>query len=113
MTLGDLIAFLEAVPPETVVPLGFHCPHSYRGYYCDLAFEPAKNVTVGAMLADARSALGATFEGYKGGDYEMSADTDVWLANYGDCGESIGPVLLRYMTGQVGNYAPAAESEGP
>jgi hypothetical protein len=101
MTLGQLIAFLRGVPPETPVPLGFHGPHSYRGYYDELAFQPLENTTAGAMLAAAESALGATYQGYKGGDFTMSEWTDVWLANWGDCGEGIGPVLLRYMVGQA------------
>lgn len=28
----------------------------------------------------------------------MDKWTDVWLAEYGCCGESIGPILLQYMT---------------
>lgn len=27
----------------------------------------------------------------------MDKWTDVWLAEYGCCGESIGPILLQYM----------------
>ena len=99
MTLGELIQFLEVRDPERIVPIGFASPHSYRGFYEDLAFEPAKNVTVGSMLACARDALGRTFTGYKGGEFKMNEYTDIWLANYGDTGESIGPILLSFMTG--------------
>ena len=101
MTLRDLIQTLEKYPADKIVPHGFGQPHSYRGYYDQLAFEPMENVTVGAMLDDAKSALGKTFQGYKGGDYEMKAWTEVWLAHYGQCGEGIGPTLLRYMLGDV------------
>jgi hypothetical protein len=98
MTLGELITALEAHDPATVVPTGFSNPHSYRGYYEDLAFEPASNVTVGDMLADARSALDATFEGWKGGQFTMRDYTDCWLSPKGTAsGESIGPTLLRLM----------------
>jgi hypothetical protein len=97
MTLGELIEFLEKYPANQEVPLGFEGPHSYRGYYEDLAFEPAKNVTVGSMLQCAKDALGQTFCGYKGGDYKMEEYTDVWLSEYGATGESIGPVLLTLM----------------
>jgi hypothetical protein len=99
MDLGELIAALEAAAPDTIVPVGFGKPHSYRGSYEDLAFEPVANVRVADMLAAARSALGETFEGYKGGDNTMNAYSDVWLAYYGHTGESIGPVLLSYMLG--------------
>jgi len=103
MFLGELIKFLEARDPKRVVPLGFAEPHSYRGFYNDLAFEPAKDVTVGSMLACARDALGRTFQGYKGGDYKMGEYTDVWLAEYSYTGERIGPILLSFM---VGEFAP-------
>lgn len=101
MTLGELIKTLEKANPDKVVPIGFKHPHCYRGYYEQLAFEPARNVTVGSMLECAKSAVGQTFEGYKGGDYTMDNYTRVWLAEYGDTGESIGPTLMRYMLGDV------------
>lgn len=98
MTLEDLIAELEKHNPDKVVRLGFTNPHSYRGDYMDLAFEPAENVRVGDMLTDARSALGTTFHGYKGGEYTMHGHTDCWLAEYGCLGETLGehfvPLLL-------------------
>lgn len=97
MVLSELIEMLESVDPATSVPCGFGNPHSYRGYYAELAFEPIKDTTAGEMLACARGALGRTFMGYKGGEFKMEGYTDVWLANWGDTGEGIGPVLLRYM----------------
>jgi hypothetical protein len=42
MYLTNLIAFLEKYDPAQVVPVGFHRPHSYRGYYDQLAFEPKR-----------------------------------------------------------------------
>lgn len=94
MSLGELIAALSRLDPELVVPFGFGNPHSYRGYYDELAFEPRENVKVGDMLADARSALGATFQGYKGGDFTMTEYTPCWLAEWGSTGETLGPVFL-------------------
>lgn len=58
-------------------------PHSYRGYYADLAFEDGKPTTLGAFRKAARKALGATFEGYKGGDFTMNGDTPLWRSPYG------------------------------
>jgi len=40
MMLSDIIETLEKYDPATIVPLGFGEPHSYRGYYDQLAFEP-------------------------------------------------------------------------
>jgi len=86
MTLGELINRLERVPPKTLVKLGE--PHSYRGYYCDLAFECVES-TAGEALAMCRECLGEVFIGYKGGDYQMGKMTPVWLAYYGSCGKKI------------------------
>lgn len=97
MLLNELIKTLEAADQTLVLPDGFDSPHSYRGYYAELAFEPAHNITVGDMLAAARDALGSTYQGYKGGDYKMTAYTDCWLAEYSCMGETIGPLLLRLM----------------
>lgn len=97
MYLKDLITFLEKQDPNKVVPYGFHAPHSHRGDYSELAFEPTENITFGEMLSEARSAVGATFEGYKGGDFKMSEFTPVYIANYGETGSGISPTLLKYM----------------
>lgn len=99
-TLGELIDTLKRYPEDQVVPLGFSNAHSYRGYYDQLAFEPATNTTVGTMLREAEYAVGGTFQGWKGGEYTMGLSTDVHLANEGDCGEEIGPILLRLMLGE-------------
>lgn len=100
MTLGELIAVLNTVEPERKVALGFHKPHSYRGFYDELAFEPHRDTTVGAMLKDAESALGKTFTGWKGGDFTMEKHTTVWMSQKGDCGEQLGPALVAYMLGE-------------
>ena len=99
LSLGGLIAALESHDPDTRLAVGFTNPHSYRGYYEQLAFGIAENVTVGEMLTDARSALGETFQGWKGGDYEMDEDTPVWLVSERGTsdGETVGAVLLDLM----------------
>jgi hypothetical protein len=96
-SIGELITELERHDPEKVAPLGFDSAHSYRGYYERLGVSPAENVTVGTMLAVLRDAVGQTFEGYKGGSYEMGEWTDVHLAEYGVTGDELGVLLLRYM----------------
>lgn len=100
MTLQEIIDFLSMRDASKVVPIGFDSPHSYRGDYSELAFEPRRNVTIGEMLDSARSALGTVYKGYKGGDYKMYPDTACHLANYGCSGEDIGIVLMEYMVGQ-------------
>lgn len=85
MNLGDLIARLEHEDPDAVLQDGFRNPHSYRGYYDQLAFEPAPNVRVADLLAEARFALNRAFTGYKGGEFVMRANTPVNIALYGCC----------------------------
>jgi len=103
MNLGDIITRLEAADPQQVVPHGFHNPHSYRGDYYDLAFEPVTNITVADMLEAARSAVGATYQGWKGGDFRMNEYDWCWLSEEGTAsGETISPLLLQFM------LAPAA-----
>ena len=89
MTLGQLIAALEATPSgdevENLCEL-----HSYRGYYSDLAFERGEGSRPASdLLAECREAMGRTFEGYKGGDYMMGENTPLWVADYGCCGNRI------------------------
>ena len=94
--LQDLIEWLEKQPPELRVPHGFGSPMSYRGSYDELAFEPKDDVSFGEMLTHAKAALGATFTGYKGGEYTMESYTPCWIAEYGTCqGDRIGPTMLK------------------
>lgn len=89
MTLGKLIKQLETMPADSIVE-SIGSPHSYRGYYSDLAFERVSGVvTIKDLLASCKSAMGQVFEGYKGGDYVMGALTPVWIASYGSCGVKI------------------------
>lgn len=97
MMLYELIATLEKEDPEKVIHFGFHNPHSYRGYYEDLAFEPCKNIEIKHMLRDAKFALGHTFTGWKGGEFKMDQYSNCWLANVGESGETIGDLLLYLM----------------
>lgn len=105
LSLGELIARLEREyqqHPQKRIKIGFTHPHSYRGYYEQLAVEHAQGVAVGDMLAAAQSALGRTFQGWKGGDYEMRDYTEVWLVQEegSSAGESLGAVLLELMLAQ-------------
>ncbi len=103
MTLGKLISELEKYPPDTQISNIFS-PHSYRGYYCDLAFEPGEGTRlVGDLLDEAKDCLDKVFEGYKGGSFQMDENTPVWIAEYGKCGIKIvgiakGLETLAFLT---------------
>lgn len=47
MMLGELIDELEQFDPEKLLPHGFKNPHSYRGFYDCVTFEPCQRVTKG------------------------------------------------------------------
>ena len=105
--LCDIIETLEQFPRDTPVRLGWGdgSAHSYRGYYCDLAFEPKRNVTVGEMLDEARSSVGKVFHGYKGGEYRMDETSVCWFSRYGDnSGDCIGPAMMAFILDCIDDY---------
>jgi hypothetical protein len=72
---------------------------SYRGYYDHLALGWSdESVTdkdgkflrhwpsVQSLIDELKAAIGRTFEGWKGGDYRMTEETPVWVANRGESG---------------------------
>jgi hypothetical protein len=90
MRLGAIIDALSAARQDASVQFDFggfepSDVKSYRGYYSDLAIGFSDNgLDLPSLLNELRQADGGTFEGYKGGDYRMSRDTPVWVANYGN-----------------------------
>lgn len=81
---------------------------SWRGVYAELAinysfngygdmvgykkedlstFEP-KPPTVTEFLKMIKGAIGKTYTGWKGGDFEMDRDTPLWVSNDGDVGNT-------------------------
>ena len=88
VTLGELIAALNNADPNGLVYLTE--PHSYRGYYDDLALEPADfAITVTQLLNQLNWVINTELTGYKGGEFMMSADTPVWVANHGCTGQAL------------------------
>lgn len=95
VTLGAMIEELKAIRADVPVIYshgGYPCaPHSYRGYYSDLAFETQRDpVSAGDLLAMCVGALGAEFTGWKGGEYVMHEKTPLWaVVEAGCCGPAI------------------------
>lgn len=91
MTLGELIdAFKDCdarevriAAPMKLVP---QHPHSYRGYYEDLAIDyaTAGEMSVEAFRAMLNDANGNTYCGWKGGEFGMHRDTTVWVSEEGN-----------------------------
>jgi len=100
--LKDIISFLKTRDENEVPPIGFNNPHSYRGYYNNLAFESTVGVTVKQMLEDCSAAMSSSFVGWKGGEYIYNEYTTCWLSQEGVAsGQSITPFLLSLMFGEV------------
>ncbi len=106
LSLGSLIAALERVPPEAPVQFDAGCapcrPHSYRGYYEDLAFATTTSaLTAGKFLATLKDeVLDKPFTGYKGGGFTMGETTPLWVSEYGSA-SSIAIVGVSMVDGKV------------
>lgn len=92
MNLCKLLEILHQCEANKEVE-GFGNPHSYRGYYDQLAFEPM-TTTIKAMIISCEEAVGETYRGYKGGHFTMGFDTEVYLAYEGGTGQEITKSLL-------------------
>lgn len=111
-TVKHWIEFLEGLPPYSEVSfmidgksVSASTLHSYRGDYSELALsyvvpgEGRQPSPVRVLLGEFRRAAGGgIYHGYKGGDYEMSPDTVVWLAN---SGEYPGHVVFAPITSET------------
>jgi len=104
LSLGELIEILQAQPQDIVLPFGFGCPDSYRGYYDAIMFRPELNITIAQMLTWAKSANGAFYSGYKGGEYLMSLETEIYLARWGETGGPITKEVLKVMLTFAGEW---------
>lgn len=56
--------------------------------------------TVRELVKALDLAVGLTFKGYKGGQYTMYADTDLWVSGYGDV-DSLRIVGIEGLPGRV------------
>ena len=97
LTLGGLIDKLGEGNPSLMVPLS--APHSYRGYYTDLAFEPGETL-LGELLSKCKVVLGTTMTGYKGGEFLMDKDVPLWVSEYG-CASGIALLDIEIQDGKV------------
>lgn len=92
LTLGEFIKKLQDVEDKkTQVRFDFGglVPSdldSYRGFYDHLALGWKKDYEtchVEDLLSGALTAVGATYTGYKGGEFIMDESTPLWAALYG------------------------------
>lgn len=97
-SLGNLIDALEKIEDksknvyidfEQAIPYGLG---SYRGSYDELCMQFAFNKagpTVKDLLKELHSTVGAIFEGWKGGEFLMTKDTPIWIAETGNVSRTV------------------------
>lgn len=96
-SVGRFIAELKSLKPDTLVIPKLKFPHSYRGYYEDLAFEHEEDFQTAEELIDLlKSCVGQVYAGYKGGEYRCQDSTFVWLGSYGTTAGSIAVTGLDF-----------------
>jgi len=97
-TVGSLIERLDGVESDMAIPLGR--PHSYRGYYEELAVERIDGPQTVAEFVDLlRSQIGVTHVGWKGGEFVMTEHTGVWVADEGSTGEPLTGLAMPTVIG--------------
>lgn len=109
ITLGELLEALENIPTKqgsdnepvqisfdfgTAYPTGFS---SWRGSYDEIAINYALSGYDAEQFAHTdlkdfvewlKKTIGATYTGWKGGDFTMDKNTPVWVANDGNVGNT-------------------------
>ena len=103
LTLGKAIEGLSKFEEKESIRFDYEDkapgnPHSYRGYYSDLSFEPCQigeRANVGSFLEDLKESLNVEFTGWKGGEFYMGENTPLWVATEGECGRAIIDILHR------------------
>lgn len=90
MKLGELCDTLSLLPDGMTFKHGLIEPHSYRGYYDQIAFSIGGRQEVTDAYLTVAGCVGMTFSGYKGGYFQMTRDTTVWIATWGDTGTRLG-----------------------
>ena len=99
LSLGELIAKcqeaqVEGKDPEVAFDFEYAHPtgiDSWRGIYAELAIEfefGGTEMKLSEFIALLESAVGKEFTGYKGGEFTMTRDTPMWVANYGNAGNT-------------------------
>ena len=82
----DVVFDFEYLFPTTI--------DSWRGSYSELAIQfstydqNSKPLTINEFFKLLKQAIGKTYTGYKGGYFTMSESTPIWVANYGNSGNT-------------------------
>lgn len=84
MDIEGYMRILKKYPRDQKVRRGFGEIYSWRGSYDEAAVGIEQDTTVGEMLDAAKYAIGTKMTGYKGGTYNINADTTLNVEEYGE-----------------------------
>lgn len=108
MNLGELFdKFKSLTNNDFVFTVGFNNPHSYRGYYNDLAFEICNFVNLREIKASIEEGLKESFTGYKGGELSYSKTTRTHLSAYSMCNNNSEDDLEKLVVDMLEEYHSA------
>jgi hypothetical protein len=119
LTVGEIILLLKPIvekykekpeedQPEVYYDFEYLYPtelDSWRGIYAELALNftarkfpnnKQEPLTVSEFLSLMEGSIGTEYGGYKGGTFRMSKHTPVWVANYGNAGQTAVVGIVDY-----------------
>jgi len=92
ITLGELIQALYLIDENAEIDLA--SPHSYRGYYNELALEPRWS-KAWILREELETIIDTELTGWKGGEFLMESSTPVWVAYEGSTGQQLIDIGIR------------------
>lgn len=105
MNLGELQKIVNTWTDDTFIfEYAFSSPHSYRGYYEDVAFELSSSKSVQHIKDCVFTAYDATFTGWKGGEYSYWDDTLVHLSYRGHADDDYGSEFMELVNNMQEEY---------
>ena len=114
MKLSEVKAAFDALENNGFVFTdGFITPHAYRGDYHQVAFQPAKNISLAEIKCHLYSALNDTFMGYHSGFYEYDENTPVNLSLNGVCNNDDHENFEKLVTNMLNEYNDADHTSAP
>lgn len=104
LNMAQAIEWLKKLDAKgvTSVPRLDH-PHSYRGYYVDLCFEPVSGETMNIrdLISLIEDTKGKTYQGWKGGDFTMGDKSEIYVAEEGNTGPGLKTFLAEWLVDQL------------
>jgi hypothetical protein len=108
MKLGEVKAAFDALENNGFVfSNGFIIPHAYRGDYHQVAFQPAKNISLAEIKCHIYSALNDSFVGYFSGHYTYDENTQVNLSLICAYDDTDGESFDKLVTNMLNEYHDA------